>query len=192
MMLTTDWESAPHRSQSFTVSNRFISPAIGNTKTQNVVNYRWPPLASLPWFWRNSTSCWEKVVMEMDLTLWGGLRPLLGHRGDREEECGGKQGMNKKIIYVYLYIYLQKTKSKHVWSILVPEREGGQRGQRETSWHVTVNLKKGRIGVKQVPHTLTNTHTHPNICFSVTTTSYCLHAGGRGHIVGQWVSKIAQ
>lgn len=31
---------------------------------------------SLPWFWRNSTSCWEKVVMEIDLTLWGGLSPL--------------------------------------------------------------------------------------------------------------------
>lgn len=41
-------------------------------------------LTSLPWFWRNSTSCWEKVVMEIDLTLCGGLRPLLGHRGDME------------------------------------------------------------------------------------------------------------
>ena len=39
---------------------------------------------SLPWFCRNSTSCWEKVVMEMDLTLWGGLRPLLGHGGEME------------------------------------------------------------------------------------------------------------
>lgn len=36
-----------------------------------------PPLTSLPWFCKNSTSCWEKVVMEMDLTLWGGLSPLL-------------------------------------------------------------------------------------------------------------------
>ena len=40
--------------------------------------------------------------MEMDLTLWGGLRPLLGHRGDKEEECGGKQGMKKKdIFFIY-------------------------------------------------------------------------------------------
>lgn len=37
------------------------------------------PLTSLPWFCKNSTSCWVKVVMEMDLTLWGGLRPLLTH-----------------------------------------------------------------------------------------------------------------
>lgn len=44
----------------------------------------WMSLTSLPWFWRNSTSCWEKVVMEIDLTLWGGLRPLLGHRGERK------------------------------------------------------------------------------------------------------------
>lgn len=35
------------------------------------------PLTSLPWFCKNSTSCWEKVVMEIDLTLWGGLSPLL-------------------------------------------------------------------------------------------------------------------
>lgn len=34
-------------------------------------------LTSLPWFCKNSTSCWEKVVMEIDLTLWGGLSPLL-------------------------------------------------------------------------------------------------------------------
>lgn len=143
MMLTTDWESAPHRSQSFTVSNRFISTAIGNTKTQNVVNYRWPPLASLPWFWRNSTSCWEKVVMEMDLTLWGGLRPLLGHRGDREEECGGKQGMNKKIIYIYLYIYIY-TKNKIKTCVVNPGPwEGGG-----TAWTEGNQLTRDRESKK--------------------------------------------
>lgn len=53
------------------------------------------PLTSLPWFWRKSTSCWEKVVMEMDLTLCGGLRPLLGHGGETEREGFGlQQGKN--------------------------------------------------------------------------------------------------
>lgn len=58
--------------------------------------------------------------MEMDLTLWGGLRPLLGHRGDREEECGGKQGMNKKL-FMYIYIYIYKKQNQNMcgqsWSL---------------------------------------------------------------------------
>lgn len=35
------------------------------------------PPTSLPCFCRNSISCCVKVVMEMDLTLWGGFSPRL-------------------------------------------------------------------------------------------------------------------
>lgn len=79
--------------------------------------------------------------MEMDLTLWGGLRPLLGHRGDKEEECGGKQGMKKKTFF----LYIQNTESKHVWSILASEREGGGRG---TAWTEGNQLTRDRESKK--------------------------------------------
>lgn len=53
-------------------------------------------LTSLPWFCKNSTSCWEKVVMEIDLTLWGGLSPLLKQKQTASTNCVVKHETVKK------------------------------------------------------------------------------------------------
>lgn len=73
-----------------TVKNWWPRLSVLSTNAKTSVLFPTPngrmPLTSLPWFWRNSTSCCEKVVMEIDLTLWGGLRPLLGHRNKMSSE----------------------------------------------------------------------------------------------------------
>ncbi len=65
-------------------------------------------LTSLPWFCKNSTSCWEKVVMEIDLTLWGGLSPLLKQK--QTAWLNTKLGRNIQRVGIYL-----NTNRRNVW-----------------------------------------------------------------------------
>lgn len=68
--------------------------------------------------------------MEMDLTLCGGLRPLLGHGGEMETRLWTKT-------------------RKNIWTLLVSETRGGRTGGRGIIQHVPESL--GQICCEKVP-----------------------------------------